>query len=350
PKENYDRWLEQEVPPIWISAGGKEKLPALPTLQGKVPSQDPYTGELVTVELYEESVSVEETHLWPVESDDEARARFYPLAVLQTQEADGFFLVDFQIFPHGDSITTGYPFFIPPYDPDLGANWPPARRLVSRPDQAVIRLKVPLAEASKLGLANLMARGLVYLGRFEKGKLVRLSIGENYWSQTAPVSRLGPPLFARGDSMSFQFPATRLEGAATSISLTPDTITGVDFNNYEFLATMGPPYGEMSTPVELQNAWSLDIEGNLALSLVAPLMEGRGAAAMLELEGLSLDPVAPPFGEPAFSANDLEAFREVLPASFDLENLPAGWSSILREKIGPVPEGQRTPETDYMGF
>ncbi|MEM6279516.1 MAG: hypothetical protein AAF733_08565, partial [Verrucomicrobiota bacterium] len=350
PMENHDRWFEKQIPPIWISAGGKEKLRPLPPLKEKVTSPDPYTGEPVTVELYEESVSIEEIHEWPVASDPAAVPRFYPTVVLKVNEAEGFFLIDLQIYPHGDSTMTGYPFFTPPYDPDAAMEYPPARRLVSRPDKSVIRLKVPLAEASKLGLKNLLKRGLVYSGRFEEGKLVRLSIGGDYWSEIAPVSRLGAPLFALGEKMSFQFPATRIEGAATSISLTPDSITGVDFNNYDFLATMGPPYGDMSTPIELQDSWAVDIEGSLKLVVIAPLMEGRGAGGMLELESISLEPVVPGLSEPEFSAGDLKAFREVLPASFDLGNLPEGWKSILQEKLGQVPEGQRTPETDYTGF
>lgn len=350
PLENHKRWFEKNVPPIWISAGGKEKLPPLPVLKEKVAGKDPFTGESIITSLYEETIAIEEVQIWPVESDEDAVARFFPLVVLQVNEAEGFFLVDFQLFPHGDSVTTGYSFFTPPFNPDVAGPWPPARRLVSRPDKAVIRWKVPLEGAADAGLKNLMKRGLVYLGRFEQGKLVRLSIGGDNWSEIAPVSLFGAPLFLRGEKMLFQFPATRIEGEATSISLTPDTITGVDFNNYDFLATMGPPYGEMSMPVELQDSWALDIKGNLELALIAPLMEGRGAAGMLELEGLSLEPIAPPLGEPAFSADDLRAFREKLPASFDTGNLPEGWKSILQEKIGQVPEIQRTPETDYTGF
>lgn len=343
-EEERDQWLDAGEAPTWIAAGGTEQLPALPKLLKRGPGEDPDTGEEVMIEAYEETVAILPESRWPAET---AQAeKFFPAALLAVGGDDsGNTIATFQLFLNSDASTAGYPFAQPSYR-ELTSGQPGARvRLYSRAEPVNVRLIV----SGQSQVLPLLQPGLVFLAGFSEGSLVRLSIGGDAWSETAPVSRLGAPVFRRDEALAFGFLATEIKGAGVPFRILPDRIGGADYTQYGLISQMGAPFDEYS-PAETQDSWTLHIERDLTTTLLAPLWDGRGAPGMLELEGLSLD-VAPPGPDPEnFTEEDYAAFRHSLPAKTDPSLFGEGWRSILDGKLGEIPAAQRVPETEGGEF
>lgn len=332
---------------VWITAGGTEVLPALPRLLKRGVGEDPDSGENVTIEAYEEFVELQPESRWPgtiVEQPD----RWFPAALLAVgEDAEGRTTVDFQLFTHTDAATSGYPFSAPSYN-EITSGKPGARvRLYSRPDRVNVRLLIE----GPTPVLPLMSPGLVYLAAFSKGELVRLSIGGDAWTESAPVSRLGAPVFKNEGKLVFGFAATEFtrDGAVTPIRVLPDRIAGADYTQYQLISDMGAPFDEYSPP-EFQGNWTLEIERDLTTTLLAPLYDGRGAPGMLELEGLSLDPAPAAANPDNITEEQFAAFRDFIPPKTDATVFGEGWKSILEHKLGEIPAAQRVPETEGAGF
>ncbi len=332
---------------VWITAGGTEVLPPLPRLLKRGVGEDPDSGENVTIEAYEEIVELQPESRWPgtiVEQPD----RWFPAALLAVgEDAEGRTTVDFQLFTHTDAATSGYPFSEPSYN-ELTSGKAGARvRLYSRPDRVNVRLLI----AGPSPVLPLMSPGLVYLAAFSKGELVRLSIGGDAWTESAPVSRLGAPVFKNEGKLVFGFAATEFtrDGSVTPIRVLPDRIAGADYTQYQLISDMGAPFDEYSPP-EFQGNWTLEIERDLTTTLLAPLYDGRGAPGMLELEGLSLDPAPAAANPDNITEEQFAAFRDFIPPKTDATVFGEGWKSILEHKLGEIPAAQRVPETEGAGF
>jgi len=149
--------------------------------------------------------------------------------------------------------------------------------------------------------------------------------------------------------MRFRFQATRLLAGPLVIDLVPDRVVGVDWTKYDLIAQLGgPPTAEDQEMLEYfpyyaggvdHGIWNLLLKPDLTLAVVAPLMDGRGAPGMLELESMGL---GPSFEE------DLRALPEF--AKMPLVPLPEPespeWRTILAEPLGEIPLSQRGEETE----
>jgi hypothetical protein len=338
---SFEEMNRSGADPVWITADGKEELPALPRLLKRGLAEDPDSGEEVMIEAYEETVTLRPESRWPgtvAESE-----RYFPAALLAVgEDAAGRTTVDFQLFMHTNASTWGYPFSSSSYN-EISSGKPGAQvRLYSRPGTINVRLLIE----GPSPVLPLMQPGLVFLAGFAEGELVRLSLGGDAWTESAPISRLGAPVFKNDGKLAFGFAATDYTGAkgVTPIRVLPDRIAGADYTFYKLISEMGAPFDEYSPP-EFQNAWTLDIERDLTTTLLAPLYDGRGAPGMIELEGLSLDP-APAAAAPENISDDVfAAFRDFLPTKTDPTIFGEGWKSILEHKLGEIPVTQRVPET-----
>lgn len=343
-EEERDRWIDTGAAPAWIAAEGGEQLPALPRLLKRGPGEDPDSGEEVMIEAYEETVAILPESRWPAA---EAKAeKFFPAALLAVgEDAAGNSTADFQLFLQGDAYTGGYPFAEPSFR-ELTSGKAGARvRLYSRPEPVNFRLLV----AGESTVLPLLQPGLVFLAGFSEGGLVRLSIGGDAWSEAAPVSTLGAPVFRRDEKLVFGFLATEVKGPGIPLRVLPDRIGGADYTKYDLISQMGAPFDEYS-PAETQNSWTLHIERDLTTTLLAPLWDGRGAPGMLELEGLGLD-TAPPGPDPEnFTEEEYAAFRRNVSVKTDPAIFGEGWRSILDGKLGEIPAPQRVPETEGGEF
>ncbi len=323
---------------VWITGGGTEVLPPLPRLLRRGVGEDPDSGENLTIEAHEEIVERQPESRWPgtvVEQPD----RWFPAALLAVgEDAEGRTTVDFQLFTHTDAATSGYPFSAPSYN-EITSGMPGARvRLSSRPDRVNVRLLIE----GPSPVLPLMSPGLVYLAAFSKGTLVRLSLGGDAWTEAAPVSRLGAPVFKNEGKPVFGFAATEFtrDGAVTPIRVLPDRIAGADYTQYQLISDMGAPFDEYSPP-EFQGNWTLEIERDLTTTLLAPLYDGRGAPGMLEIEGLTLDPAPAAANPDKITEERFAAFRGFIPQKTDAGVFGEGWKSILEHKLGEIPAAQR---------
>jgi hypothetical protein len=327
--------------PVWITAGGTEQLPALPRLLKRGAAEDPDSGEEVMIEAYEETVTLQPESRWP--GAVAKSERFFPAALLAVgEDAAGRTTVDLQLFMNTDASTWGYPFSSSSYN-EISSGKPGAQvRLYSRPGTINVRLLIE----GPSPVLPLMQPGLVFLAGFAEGELVRLSLGGDAWTESAPISRLGAPVFKNDGKLAFGFGATDFTGAkaVTPIRVLPDRIAGADYTFYKLISEMGAPFDENSPP-EFQNAWTLDIERDLTTTLLAPLYDGRGAPGMIELEGLSLDPAPAAAAPENISDEVFAAFRDFLPTKTDPMIFGEGWKSILEHKLGEIPAAQRVPET-----
>lgn len=349
--ESYDRWIETQAGPVWISCGGTEILPPMPRLVSREPGIDPNSGEDALIELYEDDYAVLPETRWPSPATD-GNIHAFPAAVLSSKPGpDGRWLIDLQLFPNGDATLSPYPFTGPSFrEMGNGAAYT-LQRLISRPDRASVRLEMDLEKGQPTTPPmEMIAPGMVFLAAFVDGVLVRLSVGGDAWSEGAPVTRLSAPIFKRDEALSFGFLATRITGeTTTSLTVIPDLIGGADYTKYSLIEAMGAPFDDFN-PGDFHTMWTLHLESDLKTRLLAPLYDGRGAPGMLELEGLDLDPVAPTAGTTDYTADQLAAFAELIPATFEPGNLPTGWSSIMQSKLGKIPAKQRGPETEETGF
>lgn len=343
--ESRQAWLDNQTPPVWISTGGDEQLPALPRLIKRGPAEDPDSGEMVTVEAYEETVPIEAEVRWPVAAA--VAQKSFPAALLATStDGSGNTIAEFQLFMNANANPSGYPFAEPSYRELTSGKENPSVRLYSRPGSTNFRLVVPDQSA----IASLLQPGLVFLAGFSDGKLVRLSLGGDAWSEWAPISRLGAPAFQNDGKLAFGFSATGMKRSDPAIRVVPDRIGGADYTQYALIAKMGAPFGDNDVPEEFQHSWTLHIEGDLTTTVLAPLYDGRGAPGMIELEGLELDAPLPASNAENISEERFAAFRYSLPTKTDPGLFGQGWKSILETKLGDVPASQRVPETDGGEF
>lgn len=336
--------IESGKAPQWISAGAEAQLPPLPRLLKRGPGEDPDSGETVTVEAYEEVVPIHPESHWPAAPGE--ATKFFPAALLAVgEDPNGKTTVFFQLFLNGNASTSGYPFAAASFRELMEGRPGPSIRLYSRPsvEQHLLRI------AGRSPVLPLLQPGLVFLGGFRDGGLVSLALGGDAWSESAPVSRLGAPVFRSGEALDFGFLATEMTGEGLPLAIRPDRVAGADYTRYDLIAQMGAPFGEYSPP-EFQDNWTLRISRDLSTDLLAPLYDGRGAPGMIELEGLSLD-AAPPVPDPdLFTAEQFAAFRDKLPRKTDPAAFGGKWKSILEGKLGEVPPSQRVPETQGGDF
>jgi len=350
-EESYQRWIETQAGLVWVSCGGTEVLPALPRLISREPGIDPNSGEDALIELYEDDYAVLPETRWPSPAID-GSVHAFPAAVFSSKPGPGGrWLVDLQLFPNGDANFSPYPFTGPSFrEMGNGAAYT-LQRLISRPDRASVRLEIDLAKGQPTTPPmDIIAPGMVFLASFQDGAIVRLSVGGDAWSEGAPVTRLSAPIFKRDELLSFGFLATRITGeATTSITVIPDLVAGADYTKHSLIEAMGAPFDDFNTG-DFHTMWTLHLESDLKTRLLAPLYDGRGAPGMLELEGLDLDPVAPDAGATVYTADQLAAFSELIPAGFEPGAVPDGWNSIMQGKLGKIPAGQRGPESEETGF
>lgn len=338
-------WIENQTAPVWISAGGNEQLPPLPRLLKRGEGEHPDSGEMVMIEAYEETIAIEPESRWPI-AETKAE-KFFPAALLAVgEDASGNTTAEFQLFMNGNALTAGYPFAEPSYRQLTSGEPNPMIRLYSRPGVVNMRLIIAVPQST---VFPVLQPGLIFQAGFAKGKLVRLSLGGDAWSEAAVISRLGAPVFRRDEKIVFGFNATEVLGEGTPIRVLPDRIAGADYTLYREISQMGAPFDEYH-PAEFQGNWTLHIEGDLTMTLLAPLYDGRGAPGMLELEGLSLD-AAPPAPNPDnLTDEQYAAMRDKLPKKTDASLFGEGWKSILETKLGEIPASQRVEEQEPAGF
>lgn len=337
---SIDPWIKTGADRVWITADDAV-LPPLPKLLKRGPGEDPDSGETVMIEAYEETVTILPESRWPA---PEAKAvDFFPAALLAIgEDPAGNTTADFQLFRNNDANKTGYPF-VEPYYGGLDTGMVGALiRLYSTPSIVNVRLLI----SGQSTVLPLLQPGLVFLAGFSpEGSLVRLSIGGDARSESAPVSSLGAPVFRREEKLVFGFSATEVTGAGVPLHVAPDRIAGADYTKYNLLSQMGAPFDDYSPP-EFQSNWTLHIERDLTMTLLAPLYDGRGAPGMLELEGLSLDP-APAGPDPDnFTEAQFAEFSQKLSEPTDPALFGEGWKSILATKLGDIPASQRVSETE----
>jgi len=327
---------------VWITAGGSEQLPALPRLLQRGPGEDPDSGEEVMIEAYEEIVTLQPESRWPAPAAKPEKV--FPAALLAVgEDAGGRTTVDFQLFMNTNAVTSGYPFAEPSYKELTTGKAGALIRLYSRPGTVNVRLLIE----GRSSVLSLMQPGLVFLAGFTDGSLTRLSLGGDAWSESAPVSRLGAPVFKNEGQLAFGFTATEFTSPAGGIPLrvSPDRLAGADYTQYKLISEMGPPFGEYN-PEEFQGNWTLHLERDLTTTLLAPLYDGRGAPGMIELEGLSLDPAPPAPNADNISEEQFAAFRSFPSGRTETAIFGEGWKSIIEAKLGEIPASQRVPETD----
>lgn len=333
------QWIDTGAPRVWITAPDAQ-LPPLPTLLKRGPGEDPYSGEEVMIEAYEETVEIHPHSRWPdaiAKADD-----YFPAALLAVgEDATGNTTADFQLFMNSDADRNGYPFVEPYFGgPDVGMVGA-VIRLYSNPSVVNFRLTIN----GRSPVLPVLQPGLVFLAGFSEGSLVRLSIGGDVSSETTVVSSLGAPVFRRSEKLTFGFTATEVTGDGVPLHVIPDRIAGADYTQYALISEMGAPFDKYSPP-EYQNGWTLHLERDLTSTLLAPLYDGRGAPGMIELEGLSLDPAPAGPAPENFTAEQYAAFALKIPQKTDPSLFGEGWISILDTKLGKIPEIQRVPETD----
>lgn len=350
-EESYQRWIETQAGLVWVSCGGTEILPPMPRLVSREPGIDPNSGEDALIELYEDDYAVLPETRWPSPAIDGSVHAFSAAVLSSKPGPGGRWLVDLQLFPNGDANLSPYPFTGPSFrEIGNGAAYN-IQRLISRPDRASVRLEIDLAKGQPTTPPmEIIAPGMVFLAAFADGVLVRLSVGGDAWSEGAPVSRLSTPVFKRDEVLHFGFLATKITGeTTTSITVIPDLVAGADYTKYSLIEAMGAPFDDFNTG-DFHTMWTLHFESDLTTRLLAPLYDGRGAPGMLELEGLDLDPVAMDTGATVYTAEQLAALAELIPAAIESGNLPGGWNSIMQSKLGKIPASQRGPETEETGF
>ncbi len=332
----YNQWLDKQTIPEWIRVNGKAEFPPLPRLiyQGK--GIDPDTGEEARREVYEETVPINPISIWPAKSPA-GQDVVLPVKVTSAIEnKSGGWDAVFTVYPSFESNIWKFGFPEPSYNQLSDPANNVSRRLISKPDIKELTLRGSSGTERFLGV---LKPGIVFNAHFTEGKLHYLEAGDN-WPPVVAASHLSPPLFqASADSeIVFRFGVSTLDGVHTVIEVMPDKVTGADYTNYNMLAQFGPPFHEdTGIPEWTMSEWSIELNSDLTVHVVAPLMDGRGASGMLELEGLELGP----------SYEDeiklMKSFVQVRPP-----NLPdaAGWRSIIKDKLGAIPAAQRIKESD----
>lgn len=322
----------------WVTVPGTERAKFIagttPATLVKRETRDFFKTGLQTAEVYEETVTLAPVTEW---GDGYRRAEVdfrLPVKVAAFREKeDGTWELDLTVYPAFESNIDRIPGPIPEAFDD------PYRALITRPVQREIRVRGASGAAA---CRALFLPGTVWAGAFSEGRLQSLRIGWHDLEPPYEVSRLSPPHVLRGEKLSFRFLTNRLLADPAGITITPDRIIGVDCTFYDQIALLGGPKGGESEPEfeeYLHRLWNILVTPDGSVTVVAPLLDGRGAAGMLELESLGIGP-------------GFEDELKALAAMGEAEAPPAGepdspgWRAILAEPLGEVPASQRGPETD----
>jgi hypothetical protein len=336
--------LWDNVIPTWllvIGTGRPDFIAASePARLLKRETRDFFKEGPVTAEIYEETAPLADLTEWG-EGYRRAEIDFRSPAKVEEFRTtdDGGWELRLSVFPAFDSDTERIPGESPDWDG-------PHRVLISRLSQ---RETVVRGSSRGPELSALFLPGTVWAAALSEGRVQSLRLGYHDIQPPYEVSRLSPPHFTRSDPMRFRFLATRLLGEPRAFELVPDRIVGVDWTNYEMMAQLGgPPTDEDREMLEFlpffaggtdHGLWQVMVESDLSVTVVAPLMEGRGAPGMLELESIGLGP--------SFE-DDLRAlpeFAKTPPTPLPAPESPE-WRLILTEPLGPVPVSQQGEETD----
>lgn len=323
----------------WIVVPGTKRAEFIaastPAKMIKKETRDFFKTGPETAEVYEETCPIEPVTEW---GDDYRRAEIdfnLPLKLVSFKgREDGAWEAVFSVFP----AFTSNDQRIPGPPPELYGE--PHQVIITRPDSRETTLRGGSRAAV---FEQVLLPGTVWAGGFSEGRLQHLRLGWDELQTPEEVSRLSPPHFSRAEPMSFRFNTTRLLETPTLISVTPDRVVGVDWTNYAEMAKLGGPYhgGEDDElHLHIQKMWNITLDSRLQLNVVAPLIEGRGAAGMLELEELGLGPSY----EEELKA--LARMPEQEPPALGEPDDPA-WKSIMTNKLGRVPVSQRAAETSF---
>lgn len=311
----------------------------------KKETRDFYKEGPVTAEIWEETVSLVTPVRWEGTEEPEVIGLgleggdynlLMPVKIISfTGGEDGSWSVRLSVFPAFDSNTLRIPGPRPEFYGE------PFRALITKPKEREIVLTGTRNAAQ---LKSVFIPGTVWAGAFHEGRIRQLRLGDTDLPPAIEVSRLSAPFFTREDPMSFRFHATRLNESPVFLEVTPTRILGADMTIYSFMKELGGPPEEGyddDWSEYVHSVWNIVVGVDQEVNAIAPLMEGRGAAGMLELESLDLGP-------------DYEADLKALVA-FGKEKAPplpqpppTGWNDILKTKLGDIPASQRTQnETQY---
>ena len=333
-EEGSDQWIDNGNPSYWLVIPGAV-FPEKPPLSSRQKGIDPDSGENVTIEVYEETVALVQTTAWPM-AQPEYPDVVLPVKVKSIEPTTGdAWRATFTVYPSFDSNIDKYAFPYPSSNQMSDPAFQVLRKLVSKPSFKEITV-TGTARAEQM--MTVLKPGIVFNGLFAGGKLYYLEAGDT-WPPIVPASRLSAPQFQSLIGLkAFRFHITTIDGGHTLIEVMPDKITGADYTQYAPIAKMGPPFDDQTgLPKWLMEEWGIEIHCDQTVHVVAPLMEGRGAPGMLELESLSLD--------------DSEYDREVaaLKTFFEVQPPPlapaGGWISILEKPLGAVAKQQQIPES-----
>lgn len=331
PKEAIDEktYAQREVGWIVVPGPGRRDFiagtkPA--RLLKKEQRDDPKLGP-VNAEVYEETVPVAEANTW---GDGFRRAEIdfaFPVKVVSFGGGgDGSWEAVFTVFPAFNSDVGRIPGPEPEFYDD------PYRALITMPD----RREVTLRGSARLDeYRSLLVPGTVWAAGMSEGRIQCLSIGYSWLPPEIECSPLSNPAIRRGDRLDFRFRAAKLDGTFVTLDATPDRILGIDYTNYDVLAKLRPepPDPEFPQSETWAEEWNILLNSRHEIVVVAPLMEGRGAAGMLELESLDLGDTY----EQDLKA--LRAFWDVAPPEFT--SAEPGWALYTEEPMGAIPASQQ---------
>lgn len=327
----------EDKPTYWVSIPGTGRAEFIakttPATLVKRENRDFFTTGPQTAEVYEETVSLFPLTQWGKEYRRAEIDFRLPAKVVSLQPGvDGGWELVLTVYPAFESNVDRIP------GPAPEAHGEPYQALITRPVQREVRLK---GTEGADRFAPLMVPGTVWAAAFSEGRLQELRIGWHDLEPPHEVSRLSAPQVRRGEALGFRFRVNRLLEDSVVLEVTPDLITGVDMTVYDMIAEIGGAPGEYSDEdfeTYLHELWNITIESDQRVRVVAPLLEGRGAAGILELESLGL---GPGFEE------ELKALDALAKSSSPvLDDLGDGWISIRKQDLGPVPPSQRGPETE----
>lgn len=328
PKEAFDdkTWERKQVGWVFVHGNGRAEFnqTTIPARLLKKEQRNDLKLGPVNAEVYQETVPIAETTEWGA-SFRRAEIDFaMPVKVISFQElGESHWEVSFTVFPAFNSDVARIPGPKPEFYDD------PYRALITMPG----RREAKITGQGRIDeYRNLLQPGTVWAAGVSEGRLQALSIGYSRLPPEVECSPLSNPAFHRGDRLSFRFLSTKLDGSSVMLETTPDRIFGVDYTDYSNLARLRPmedPGPEYVHPDE----WNIVLNSRMDIVVIAPLMEGRGGAGMVELESLDLGDAYEQ------DLKTLRAFWKIPPPEFS--NADAGWSLFLDVPMGEIPFSQR---------
>ena len=351
-----DAWLKGERRDVgWIVVHGRGREGFVnatrPARLIKKEEGEDNNGAPADIEVYEETVPIAEVSEWGASFRRAGIDFAMPVKVESFREMTGSgWEVSFTLFPAFDSNVYRVPGYLEKMKQknDIidaayrnGTGFPKGYRpvmhsLITLPDRRAAKLR---GSGRAEEFRALLLPGTVWAAGMSEGRIQSLSIGYSWLPPKIECSPLSDPIFSRGERISFQFLTTKLEGTSARLSTTPDQIVGIDYTNYEDLASLRPEQMEFNDGSPMPSEWNILLNSRHEIVVVAPLMDGRGAAGMLELESLGLGDTY---------EQDLEALGEFWKKSPpQFPSAQPGWFRYLDRNLGPVPASQRGPETIF---